>query len=155
MGKSPSGTRESWSWKMRSTCLAVGTTSPLKRNKFRVKKKKHFLFRFFTKSNYLPGNMRMKSLQKKQQIQCAPGPCYVLYRPINELSFVLNVLCSVLPRPEKKTKMWSWLVSGVQDSLFCISMVENIKETFFVRSPAWLVSQSPQDWSPAAASSSS
>jgi len=31
MGKSPSGTRESWSWKMRSTCLAVGTTSPLPR----------------------------------------------------------------------------------------------------------------------------
>ena len=78
MGKSPSGTRESWSWKMRSTCLSVGTTSPLKGNKFRVIKKNTFWVRFFTKSNYMPGNMRKKSLQKKQQIQCAPGPCYVL-----------------------------------------------------------------------------
>ena len=34
MGTPPSGTRESWSWKMRRTCLAVGTTSPLERNKF-------------------------------------------------------------------------------------------------------------------------
>ena len=33
MGTSPSGTRESWSWKMRNTCLAVGTTSPLERRK--------------------------------------------------------------------------------------------------------------------------
>ena len=32
----PSGTRESWSWKMRNTCLAFGTMSPLERNKVRL-----------------------------------------------------------------------------------------------------------------------
>ena len=131
MGKSPSGTRESW--KTRNTCLAVGTMSLLERNMFRVLDKL-ILFLIFTKSNYMSNGLSS--------------------RLIFGLGFVPNVvLCSVLPRQVEQ----NWVCDFFTIITFASEHENGWKylKTFLGTSPASVVSQSPQDWSPGAVSSSS